>query len=139
LERYDTIGEIKNWITNIVSGAVQELQQDRKNNVKSVIKKAQEYIILNYSKADISLIAIADHVYLNPAYFSKLYKKETGESYVEFITKVRVEEAKRLLKESNARIADVGNAVGYPNAQYFCTLFKKITGVSPAEFRESRQ
>jgi two-component system response regulator YesN len=137
--KYDTIEEIKNWMINITSGAVQELQQDRKNNVKSVIKKAQEYIIHNFSKPDISLISIAEHVYLNPAYFSKLYKKETGESYVEFITKIRMDEAKKLLRESNARIADVGNAVGYPNAQYFCTLFKKNSGVSPAEYREGKQ
>lgn len=139
VEKYDTIEEIKNWMINITFGAVQELKSDRKNSVKSVIKKAQDYIIQNYSKPDISLKSIAEHVYLNPAYFSKLYKKETGESYVEFITKIRMDEAKRLLKESNARIADIGNAVGYPNAQYFCTLFKKNTGVPPAEYREGRQ
>lgn len=137
LERYDTLDEIQNWMTNIVVGGVQQLQQERKNNVKSVIKKAQDYIMQNYPNPDISLNSIAKYVYLNPTYFSKLYKKETGESYIEFITNVRMEEAKRLIRESNAKIADIGCAVGYQNAQYFCTLFKKMTGVSPAEYREN--
>lgn len=110
---------------------------ENKEHVKSVIKKAQDYILKNYMKPDISLISIAAYVYLNPAYFSKLYKKETGESYVDFITRLRIKEAKKLLRESNAKVGDVGTKAGYPNTQYFCTLFKRIVGLSPAEYRET--
>lgn len=114
-----------------------DIAGENREHVKSVIKKAQDYILNNFSKPDISLILIAEYVYLNPAYFSKLYKKATGESYVDYITRLRIKEAKRYLKESNLRIGDVGAKVGYPNTQYFCTLFKRIVGLSPAEYREA--
>lgn len=138
IERFDTAEEVKNWLTNVVMGCVNELRKDRLNNVKSVIRKAQEYIESNYTRSDFSLNSIAKHVYLNPAYFSKLYKKETSETYMEFLTGLRIEKAKSLLKETNIKTADIGTAVGYPNSQYFTTLFKKVTGITPVEFRERK-
>jgi two-component system, response regulator YesN len=114
-----------------------DITGENREHVKSVIKKAQDYILNNFAKLDISLILIAEYVYLNPAYFSKLYKKATGESYVDYITRLRIKEAKRLLKESNIKIGDIGARVGYPNTQYFCTLFKRIVGLSPVEYRET--
>lgn len=138
IDRYDTVEEIKNWLTNVVMGCVDRLRNDRSNNVKSVITKAQRFIEANYANTDISLNSIAEHVYLNPAYFSKLYKKETGETYMEFLTKLRIEKAKKLLKETNIKTSDIGTAVGYPNPQYFTTLFKKVLGITPLEYREKK-
>lgn len=138
IDRFDTVEEIKNWLTNIIMGCVNELRNNRLNSVKSVINKAQNYIEANYTSPDISLNSIAEHVYLNPSYFSKLYKKETGETYMEFLTKLRIEKAKSFLKETNIRTSDIGIAVGYPNSQYFTTLFKKVTGNTPVEYRESK-
>ena len=138
IDRFDTAEEIKNWMTNIVMGCVNEFRSHRVNNVKSVITKAQKYIEANSSSPDISLNTIAEHVYLNPAYFSKLYKKEAGETYMEFLTRLRIEKAKNLLKDTNIRTADVGTAVGYPNSQYFTTLFKKVIGITPLEYREMK-
>jgi two-component system, response regulator YesN len=136
IDRFDTVEEVKNWLTNIVIGCVKELRCERFSNIKSVVKKAQEYIEINFTSPYISLNSIADHIYLNPTYFSKLYKKETGETYLEFLTRLRIEKAKKLLKETNIRTGDIGTAVGYPNSQYFTTLFKKVIGKTPVEYRE---
>ncbi|MBO9609970.1 MAG: response regulator [Paenibacillaceae bacterium] len=103
---------------------------------RSVIRRARDYIEGRYADPDLSLAAIAGHLFLTPAYFSKLYKDETGESYIEFVTDMRLREAKRLLRETNVKIVKVGEAVGYRNAQYFCTLFKRSVGVSPADYRQ---
>jgi two-component system response regulator YesN len=138
IDRFDTVEEIKNWLTNIVMGCVNELRNARLINVKSVINKAQIYIAANYTSPNISLNSIAEHVYLSSAYFSKLYKKETGETYMEFLTRLRIEKAKSFLRETNIRTSDIGNAVGYPNSQYFTTLFKKVTGTTPVEYRERK-
>lgn len=134
IDRFDTAEETKNWLTNIVMGCVYELRKNRIRNVKSVIIKAQNFIETNFTNHNISLISIAEHVFLDPAYFSKLYKKETGETYMEFLTRLRIEKAKSLLKETNIRSSVVGTAIGYPNSQYFTTLFKKVTGKTPVEF-----
>lgn len=109
------------------------------NNVRSVITKAKKYIEENYSDPCISLNAIAEYVYLNPAYFSKLFKKETSITYMEFLTCSRMEKAKYFLRETNSKVSDIGVAVGYPNPQYFATLFRKITGRTPVEFREGKK
>ncbi len=138
VDRFDTAEEINNWMYNLVTGALDELQSNRKNNVRNVIRKIQEYILQNYSDPDLSLGTVAEHAYLNPSYLSKLYKTETGESFVEYLTRVRIEAAKRLLKESNEKVSDIGARVGYLNAQYFCTIFKKNTGLSPVEYREQK-
>lgn len=138
LDRYDTIDELNNWFTNIIMGCVGELRKNRLNNVKSVINRARDYIEANFTNPDISLNSIADYVYLNPAYFSKLYKKETGETYLEYLTSLRIGKAKAFLRETNIRTSDIGTAVGYQNPQYFTTLFKKVTGKTPVEYREDR-
>jgi two-component system response regulator YesN len=79
---------------------------------------------------------VAEHLGLSPAYFSRLFHRETGESYVDHVIGLRISEAKRLLRTSAVRVADVGAAVGYQNPQYFCTIFRRIVGSSPAEYRE---
>jgi two-component system response regulator YesN len=138
LDRFDTIDEINNWLIKIISGCVCELRKNRSISVKSVINKARSYIEANYTSPDISLNSIAEHVYLNPAYFSKLYKKETGETYMEYLTSLRISRAKALLRDTNIRVSDIGAAVGYLNSQYFATFFKKVTGKTPIEYREGR-
>lgn len=135
IKRFDTIEEINNWLTNIVLGAVQALNDSRKSNLSQVVKKAKEYIVSNFPNPDISVSQIADYLYLNPNYFSNLFKKESGESCMDFLTKTRIEEAKRLISNTNMKTSDIGCMVGYINPQYFCTLFKKVVGKTPAEFR----
>lgn len=138
VERFDTVEEIKNWFTDIVIEYAREFRKDRLNNVRSVINKAQGYIDANFASPDLSLNSIAGHIYLNPAYFSKLYKKETGETYMDYLTRLRIEKAKSLLRETSVRASDIGAAVGYPNSQYFTTLFRKVTGKTPVVYREGK-
>jgi two-component system response regulator YesN len=107
-------------------------------NIRSVIAKAKKYIEENFSDPNISLNTIARHFYLNPAYFSKLFKKETGMTFMEFLTLSRIEKTKYLLRETNSKVSDIGAAVGYPNPQYFVTLFRKVTGRTPIEYREGK-
>ena len=138
IERFDTIDAIQNWMTNIVLYCMGELRDKRQSSVKSVVSRVQDYISANYMNPDISLNSIADHVFLNAAYLSKLYKKETGENYLEFLTRLRIEKAKQMLRTTNTRSSDIGSAVGYPNPQYFATLFKKTVGLTPVEYREMK-
>lgn len=102
---------------------------------KTVILRAREYIANHYMDPDLSLEAIASHLYLTPSYFSKLYKEETGETYIKFLTELRIQEAKTQLRLSNKKIVTISESIGYRNAQYFCTLFKKVVGMPPAEYR----
>jgi two-component system response regulator YesN len=119
-----------------VRGSLGELASRRQRSVSRVVEMAREYLGRNYTRPDLSLAAVAEHLRLSPAYFSRLFRQETGESYVDHVISMRIAEAKRLLRTSAVRVADVGAAVGYQNPQYFCTLFRRIVGSSPVEYRE---
>ena len=104
-------------------------------NYKSIIIKAKKFIEQNYQK-DISLESTALHINLSPAYFSRLFSRETGGSFIDYLTALRVEHAREYLKNTNKKVHEISELVGYKNPYYFSRIFKKITGVTPLEYRK---
>lgn len=104
--------------------------------IRSAIRKAQAWLEEHFADPHLSLVTISEQLCLNPAYFSKLYRQETGRKYSDDLVNLRLERAKRLLRETNLRTSEVGQAVGYPNSQYFATMFRRHTGQTPSDFRE---
>lgn len=137
MEQYRSRETVEVWIKNIIFKTICEIRDRQDNSIKSVIKKANEYLEENYSRPNISLATISDHLHLSQSYFSRLYKKETGESYIEALTRIRMDRAKALLRETNAKISDISGSVGYPDSKYFSTLFRKMEGLTPVEYREA--
>ena len=139
LARYQTVPALCGWLTDILVQASAELDASREEGIKGIVAQIQQLITEKYADADLSLSMLAEKVFVSTAYLSKLYKKETGETYVEYLTFVRMREAKKLLRTTNLKSAEIGIRVGYPNAQYFSVLFKKTCGMSPIEYREAQQ
>jgi len=102
-----------------------------------VITQAREFIKSNYADKDISLHTVAKEVNISPNHFSTIFSQETGETFIGYITKVRIEQAKVLLKTTQMRTSDIGYEVGYNDTNYFGYVFKKHTGLTPKEFRNS--
>lgn len=111
--------------------------RDRASNDRygTLIRDAKDYIAQNYSNSDFSLNMIATHIGVSPSYFSSIFKQETGQSFVEYLTKSRIDKACGLLKCTTLRTAEIGERVGYNDPHYFSSTFKKITGQSPKEFK----
>ena len=84
---------------------------------------------------DISLNTIASYVNMSPSYFSALFRKETEQTVVEYLTHVRMEKAKELLMCSSKKASDIGYEVGYKDAHYFSYIFKKLQKCTPREYR----
>lgn len=84
---------------------------------------------------DLSLQSVARQINVNPSYLSRVFKQETGANFISFLTMVRIEKAKHLLKVKYLKVYEVADRVGYPNTAYFSKLFRKITGCSPEEYR----
>ncbi len=103
-----------------------------------VVKMARELVYRHYAEADMGLSYLAEKLEVTPAYLSSLFKKDTGQNLVKFITEYRLEKAKQALRESNMKISDVGARVGYPNQSYFISLFRSREGTSPAQYRERK-
>ncbi|GIQ68024.1 response regulator [Xylanibacillus composti] len=128
---------LRTWATRVVNAAV-ETTGSKLKDVSAVIAKIQHYIQTHLNE-ELNREDLAALVYLNPAYVSRLFKKETGVSLSEYIQTVRMEQAKQLLAESNDKISSVAEAVGYSHFSHFAKLFKKITGITPQEYRKRFQ
>lgn len=104
------------------------------NNILQ-IRKAKKYIEENYMK-NIKLEDIGEYIGFNPSYFSSRFKKETGNSFIEYLSMVRIDKAKELLKESDLKIQDISYMIGYNDPKYFTKIFVKYSGLKPKEYRK---
>lgn len=83
----------------------------------------------------LSLNSIADRLGITPQYLSRIFAKETGSNFIDYLTTVRIEKAKSIIKNSDYKIYEIAERVGYPDAKYFCTIFKKVVGMSPHQYK----
>lgn len=105
-------------------------------NSDRIVENCKQYILENLNK-DLSLNAIADRVNMNPSYFSRLFKKKTGENISQYIQKVRIEKAKEMIESGNRKIVEIGEILGFESAAYFTTYFKHATGYTPQSYKEA--
>ncbi len=103
----------------------------------SYIKKAIAYVREHYAQ-EVSNLSVSEYLDLNPAYFCRLFKRETGYTFVQYITNYRINVAAGLLKNFDMRVSEVSAQVGIPDSNYFSVVFKKIMGVSPSEYIENK-
>ncbi|XEC94167.1 response regulator [Paenibacillus tarimensis] len=94
-------------------------------------------IIMDYYAEDISLQSVAGQINVNPSYLSRVFKQESGDNFIRFLTKVRIDKAKFYLESRHMKVYEVAEKVGYPNYTYFSKIFKRIVGVSPEEYRKA--
>lgn len=113
---------------------LQELRSRKESEDARPIRLAKQFVQENYEK-NITLEDVCSAVGFSSAYFSALFKKETGEGFSKYLTQVRIDRAKELLRETDLPVAEVCEAVGYSDRKHFTQTFHKMTGVNPAEFR----
>lgn len=111
-----------------------DLLTARRGNYKDPMEEAKAYID-NHLSVEISLKEVADMVGITPTYFSSLFKKVSGETFVSYRIHKRMEKARELLSIPHMRTVDVAAEVGYEDYPHFTKTFKKISGVSPSEYR----
>ena len=111
------------------------MNRERDNTMKQVIQKAKEYIMDNYQDPDLSVEKICRQLHMSPAYFSTMFKKETGQAYTAYLTQVRLDKAVELLNKTDDKTYVIAAKVGYQEQNYFSYVFKKRFGVSPTKFR----
>ncbi|WP_409292602.1 helix-turn-helix domain-containing protein [Peribacillus sp. SCS-37] len=133
IETFDRVlpPEISTQVHYGINNTSGEFVTDLKNPIESAI----QYIQLNYGEP-LTLKSISNRVYLSQSYFSRLFKEETGMTFIEYVTFVRVQKAKGMLRLSSLPIEVIANNTGFANSSYFATAFKKLVGKTPTEYRE---
>lgn len=115
---------------------IQDFEQEKR--AQDAIKRIQKHINDNIHNPDeLTLVRLADLIYFNPSYLSRLFKQVTGTNLSEYIWEARIKKAKALLEDGYYKIHKVAEAVGYESSTNFARFFKKITGITPQEYRDS--
>ncbi|MCB8968257.1 MAG: helix-turn-helix transcriptional regulator [Ardenticatenaceae bacterium] len=135
LASWKTIPEIRAWTLNSLA----EMMTFVQNKVQrpDAVQQALSYLQGNYRRGDISLQEVADEVNLSQSHLSAQFKTVGGMSYVKYLTLLRVNEAKRLLRTTDQSVTSIAEAVGYPNATNFYRHFQRRVGMTPAAYRET--
>lgn len=100
-----------------------------------LLEKSKQYVKEHFRDQTIGLKQVADYVGLSPTYFSNLFRKETGKTFISYLIHLRMQEAKMMLRCTNFKIVAISMAVGYQDPQYFSALFKKTQGCTPKQYR----
>ena len=135
IEKFKTIEQLENWIINMVSSMNEVMLKDSVPKKKDVIAEAKDYIRQHYNQ-NITLNDISKQFFINPYYFSQLFKKKTGMTYQNYLISYRVDRAKKLLVETDLRIYEVCKLVGYNDVNHFNQVFDRAEGMKPSEFRQ---
>ena len=133
--RCSSTHELFQYLSVILSKSLDAIIEDKRQADTKPIRLAKQYIKQNYMKP-ISLEEVSSLVGFNAAYFSTLFKKENGSNYVNYLSEVRMNKAKELLRETNLNIAVICEQVGYNDLKHFTKSFKKSTGIKPNEYRK---
>lgn len=129
------IHDSRDLIKEISQKAAAYVASQNSTSCNTQIQEAKNYIKANFASPDITLQEVAEHVNMGVCYFSSIFKKETGESFINYLTSVRIEKAKELFETTFHKSYEISYLVGYNTPTYFSTLFKKITGYSPSDYR----
>ena len=126
--------ELQAWVLDVVFHVINFYDGRNAENLDSIIDSAKAYIHDNCDK-DISLNDVSNHVFFHPVYFSRFFKEKTGENFVNYLRKLRMEKAASLLLNPSYMIHQVSAMVGYQDFKYFAKLFKAHTGMTPSGYR----
>jgi two-component system response regulator YesN len=134
-EDLQTIGEIRQSGEYWLRKATRLTGEERSRKMGSVLGQVKQYLQEHYA-TDVTLEEVAEKFAISPYYLSKLFSQQCGITFIDYLTDLRMEEAKRLLTETQKGLKEIASEVGYANPNYFSRVFKKKTGVTPSEYKK---
>ncbi|MGN8646226.1 AraC family transcriptional regulator [Gracilibacillus sp. HCP3S3_G5_1] len=132
----NTVEELQEKINFLYYKFCHKIQENHSTKAESLYKEITHFIEENYNNNMLSLGMIAEHFSMNPSYLSAFFKKQGGITLSDFITKIRIEESKKMLPNRKLTISEIATNVGYSNSVGLIRVFKKVEGVTPGKYRE---
>ncbi|WJH36705.1 helix-turn-helix domain-containing protein [Paenibacillus sp. CC-CFT747] len=125
------------WLDGIIVRLCAEIGNAFRNKNNRHVDQAVRMVTEELARP-VTLAAVAERLKLNPSYLSRIFKEQKGESFSDFVTRIRMDKGKQLLLETDLKIKEIGEQVGYQKTDYFIRLFKEFTGMTPGEYRQNR-
>lgn len=126
---------LRRWLVDVSMSFNEKLNSARSKSTQSFVTKAKEYVRSNYGDEELSLDKVCEVLGVSNSYFSTIFKKETGSSFIGYLTDYRMERASRLLIETSEKSYIIARQVGYTDANYFSYVFKRKFGTAPSKYR----
>lgn len=137
--QFDSLESLMQWLIDICLKVRGSIRRERIDSTKLLIEKATKYIGEHFSDCELSVDILCNHLNVSATYFSTIFKRETGMSFINYLTEVRLEKALQLLKTTDEKTYNISTIVGYMEPNYFSYVFKKQYGVSPSNYRKNRR
>lgn len=128
----------KAYVARIVRQAVELREKSASNRYGEIVDAVMRYVEKNYTDEELSLNTIASHVNFSPNHLSMVFRQQTGQPLVKYVTDYRMNKAKELLRCTNKKSSVISGEVGYKDPHYFSYLFKKTQGMTPTQYREGK-
>ncbi len=138
IEKCDDIKLLNSVLEDIALSVASKVNNFNSKSVKLILRKAMDYLQAHYNE-QVTLNEVADHAFVSTYYISRMFKKELGKNFVDYLNEIRIEKAKELLKDIRYKTYEVADMVGIPDAHYFSRLFKKYEGLTPTEYRATME
>lgn len=135
IDQLSSLEECCKFYKSILKEAIDLRNKNSQKRYAGLIEQAKEYMHLKFAMSDLTLDKVAATVNVSPNYFSSLFNQETGMTFIEYLTDIRMMKAKEYLRCSGRKITEIGFLVGYQDSHYFSYIFKKTQNCTPSEYR----
>ncbi|MDR6553155.1 helix-turn-helix domain-containing protein [Paenibacillus qinlingensis] len=135
LARFKTLEELKLWVIQAIDRISDQNKIRQAPKKKDVISEIKEYVAAHYD-SNITLADLSARFYINPFYLSQLFKEKTGDTYLSYLMGVRMNKAKELLMDTDLKVYEICQRVGYADTSHFSKLFERMVGCTPTEYRK---
>jgi two-component system response regulator YesN len=136
IEKCDCADELNSLLEEVSVRIASKVNNFNNKSLKLILRKAIDYIHEHYNE-QVTLNEVAENIYVSTFYISRMFKKELGKSFIDYLNDVRIEKAKELLKDVKYKTYEVAEMVGISDPHYFSKIFKKYSGMTPSEYREN--
>ena len=126
------------WLRRVCANLQNDVANERQDSTKLFVKNAEEYVKEHFADQDLSVDEVCRKLNVSAAYFSTIFKKETGKTFVRYLTDYRMEKAVSMLMTGNEKTYVIAEKVGYAEPNYFSYVFKKQFGISPSKYKAER-
>lgn len=136
IQEFETLDQLMEWLEEFLKDKILMLRSMWKQSVRKEVAEAKRYV-MNHIGEKVGMDEMARRLGLNPTHFSRMFKAETGLTFIEYVTRLKMEQARDLLNQTNLTVVEIAEQLSYDNVSYFIKLFRNFAGMTPAEFRKS--